>query len=283
MIAVAMASFKEAVRKKLILLIGLLTLVYIIILTLITHFGYNSLKSNPINSDALSSNAALIVSFLGYYFSSMIIALLTIMASLGAVSSEIENGAVQSIVTKPIKRSHYILGKYLGLAALVTAYSLFLYITIFVINYTVGVPPLDKPDVLILLKGLLLFILEPLSILSLCILGSTAFKTLNNGIIVIAIYILGTIGSMMEQIGSGLKIDGLVEGGILISLISPFETVYRKLIEVVFSSSDISFFFTSPLFISGSMPSNWMILYVVIYLVALLMLSIHKFNRKDIS
>lgn len=283
MMAVALASFKEAVRKKLILLIGFLTLVYIIILSLITYFGYNSLKSNHVTSEILASNASLIVSFLGFYFSSMIVALLTIMASLGAVSSEIENGAIQSIITKPVKRSHYILGKYLGLAAFVTAYSIFLYITIFIIDYAVGVPPLDKPHIPILLKGLLLFILEPLSILSLCIFGSTTFKTLNNGIIVISIYILGTIGTMLEQIGSSLGIDNMVQGGILISLISPFETVYRKLIEVIFSSSDISFFFTSPLFISGSMPSNWMILYVIIYLVVLLMLSIRKFNRKDIS
>lgn len=283
MIAIAQATFKEAVRKKIIILIGILTLIYLIMLSVITYFGFQDLKKSGVGSDIILSNAALIVSFLGFYFSSMIIALFTIMASLGAISTEIENGTIHSIVSKPLKRSQYVMGKYLGLAVLATVYSVFLYLAIIIINYAIGVPPLDKPNILLLSKGLALFILEPLSILALCICGSVYFRTLNNGIIVIAIYILGIIGSMMEQIGSALKMDGLVQWGILISLVSPFDTVYKKMIDVIYSGSNMTINLSSPLFLSGTVPSNWMMLYVIVFLTVMLMFAVRKFNRKDIS
>jgi len=283
MIAVALATFKEVIRKKIIILIGLITIFYIIMLSLITHFGFDGLKAGNADNDALLTKASALISLFGFYFSSMLVALLTIMASLGSISSEIENGSIHSIITKPISRSHYVISKYMGLAALAVAYSTFLYVTVVFINFIVGVPPLNSPDIPVLLKGLALFVLEPLAILSLCIYGSISFKTLNNGILVIAIYIIGTVGSMMEQIGALLKADGLVQWGIVISLVSPFDTVYRKMVDTIYSNTDISLLFSSPLFISSNTPSKWMILYVCIFLVSMLALSVRKFNKKDIS
>ncbi len=67
------------------------------------------------------------VSVPGFYFSSMLVAFLAIMSSIGAVSSEIESGVIHGVITKPVKRLEYVLGKYLGLAALLTAYSIFLW------------------------------------------------------------------------------------------------------------------------------------------------------------
>jgi ABC-2 type transport system permease protein len=282
MIAIAFTSFKEAIRKKIILLIGLMTLVYIIILTLLTCFAFESLRKANINQDAVFSNAAFLVSLLGFYFSSMIVALLTIMASIGTISSELENGSIHAIITKPVRRIEYILGKYLGLAVLVTLYSAFLYASIIVINYTVGVPPLDKPDIILLLKGLLLFILEPLTILALCIFGSVIFKTLSNGIVVIAIYILGAIGAVMEQIGSVASINSLEKWGIIMSLISPFDVIYRKMTAVIYSSSTLTLSLSNPLFLSNKMPSNWMMVYVCLFLAVMLFMAVRIFNRKDI-
>jgi ABC-type transport system involved in multi-copper enzyme maturation permease subunit len=283
MMTIALASFKEALKKKIILLIGLMTLVYLVILALITWFGYENLRKSNAGNGALMSNAAVMVSLIGFYFSSMIAALLTIMASVGCISSEAENGVIYSIITKPVKRIQYVTGKYLGLALLSSAYSTFLYIGVVVINRAVGVPPLDKPDIPSLSAGLALFILEPLTILSISIWGSVSFKTINNGIFVIAVYILGILGGMMEQIGTATKMDGLAQWGIAISLISPFDSIYRKMVEVIYSTSNVPLFMSSPLFLSNTTPSNWMMLYACVFLAGLLFLAVHKFNTKDIS
>lgn len=282
MIAIAMASFREALKKKIILLIGLMTVAYIVILTVITWFGYDSMKTSSVGSDAILNQAAGVVSILGFYFSSMITALLTMMASLGSISSELESGVIYSVITKPLKRYRYILGKYIGLAVLSSIYSAILFLSVVIINNAIGVPPLDKPDILSLAAGLALFVLEPLAILSLCIWGSVSFKTINNGIFVIAVYILGILGTMMEQIGTVTRLDGMVQWGIVISFVSPFDSIYRKMIQVVYSASNVPLLFSSPLFLSNTYPSGWMMLYVLVFLVGLLVLAIRKFNRKDI-
>lgn len=127
------------------------------------------------------------------------------------------------------------------------------------------------------------FILEPLAILSLCIYGSVTFKTLNNGIFVIAIYMLGLIGGIVEQVGVLVKVDAMYKWGIISSLISPFDITYRQMLASVFKSVGL----TNPLFgasmISGTTPSKWMTVYTLIYTFGLVLLAVRKFGKKDIA
>lgn len=87
----------------------------------------------------------------------------------------------------------------------------------------------------------------------------------------------------MEQIGTAARLDGLVQWGIVTSLISPFDSIYRKMVEIIYSDSNVPLFMSSPLFLSNTTPSNWMMLYACIFLIGLLFLAVRKFNTKDIS
>lgn len=284
MIAIAAASLKEALRKKLFILVAVLTLVYLTLFGVINHFAVKDLASagglNTVNALDVASN---IVSFLGFYFSSMLVAFLTIMASVGSISSEVESGVIHSIITRPINRSSYVLGKYLGLGVLSVAYSVFLYAAIIAICAIFKLPIVNTLEPLNVIKGLLFFILEPIAILALSIFGSAAFKTLSNGIFVISIYILGLIGGFMETIGSFLSNQSLVNLGIISSLISPFDTIYRQMLSSIFGNLGI----TNPFITSGGMtgtaPSIWMLVYIFVYIPGLVILAIRKFRIKDIS
>jgi ABC-type transport system involved in multi-copper enzyme maturation permease subunit len=284
LIAIAAASFKEALRKKLFLLVAVITLVYLTLFGVITHFAVKDLSMqgalNTINAIDVASN---IVSFLGFYFSSMLVAFLTIMVSVGSISSEVESGVIHSIVTRPIKRSSYILGKYLGLGVLSVSYGIFLYAAIIGICAIFKLPIVKALEPLNVVKGLLFFTLEPAAILSLSIYGSAAFKTLSNGIFVISIYILGLIGGVMEQIGSMLGNQSLANLGIISSLISPFDVIYRQMLSALFSDIGI----TSPFMVASGVistsPSIWMLIYIFVYIPGLVLLAIRKFSLKDIS
>jgi len=74
----------------------------------------------------------------------------------------------------------------------------------------------------------------------------------------------------------------LNNAGILISLISPFDTIYRKTVAVIFSSQNLVGSFTGPIFVSGAEPSAWMMLYAALYAVLFIYLAIRKFNHRDI-
>ena len=198
--------------------------------------------------------------------------------------SEVENRTILTILTKPIKRKEYILGKYLGTAILIILYSAVLYVAVVIISTTSKISIIETFGISSLAKGFLFFILQPLTILSLSLYGSTKLKTLNNGILIIAIYIFGAIGGVMEQVGAFSNNESLFAIGIISSLISPFEVIYRKMISTIFTSLG-SFNFLGGFGMPGksTTPSEWMMVYVCLYLVFFIFMSIKGFNKKDIG
>ena len=284
MLAIALSTLKEAVRKKIILIIACLTVLYIILFIIVVNYSMTEMRRLNTSNMTIMTDISGFISILGFYFSSMIAAFVTIMASVGAVSSDIESGVIYAVISKPITRKEYILGKYLGIAVMVIGYSAVLYIFLVAVNFIFDIPPLNAISPADFLKGLGLFCFEPLALLSLCLFGSVLWKTMNNGIIVIGIYILGMVGGMMEQIGFVVKLEGLVKCGILISFLSPFESIYRKMISVIYSSmSFIGSELAGPFFISANIPSIWMTVYAFVFWAGLILLALRKFNRKDIS
>lgn len=283
MFTIALSTFKEIYKKKVFHFIGILTILYLILLTITFRFmGKNFTGNNDMIN--MIVNLSSTISVIGFYFSSMLVAFLTIMLSIGIVSSELENGTILTILTKPIKRSEYILGKYLGTAVLIILYSAVLYTAVIIISTISKISIVETFGAAALAKGFLFFILQPLTILSLALYGSTKFKTLNNGILIIAIYILGTIGGVIEQVGTFSNNVSLSTIGIIASLISPFEVTYRKMISTIFNSLG-SFNVLMGFGISGNstMPSVWMMVYVCVYLVFFIFISVKGFEKKDIG
>jgi ABC-type transport system involved in multi-copper enzyme maturation permease subunit len=283
MFAIALSTFKEIYRKRIFHFIGILTILYLILLTIIFKFmGKNLAQNNGMINMVVDLSST--ISIVGFYFSSMLLAFLTVMLSIGIVSSELESGTILTILTKPIKRIEYILGKYLGTAILIILYSAILYIAVIIISTVSKISIVETFGVAALAKGFLFFILQPLTILALALYGSTKFKTLNNGILIIAIYILGTIGGVIEQAGALTNNASLSTIGIISSLISPFEVIYRKMISTIFTSLG-SFNFLMGFGMPGNSttPSVWMMVYVCVYLVFFIFMSIKVFDKKDIG
>lgn len=275
---ITMVTLKEVLRKRIILLIGAGTILFLIIYGVILRISYNTLQDGK-----LFMKSAVYISALGLYFSNMITAFMAILSSVGAVSSEIESGILHSVITRPLKRYEYIIGKYLGLAIMLTAYSVILYLSVFLLSMLLNAPSVQDIDLTKIFRGMLLFLLQPLILLTLCIYGSVSFKTLNNGIFAIFIYILGLLGGVLEQVGVMFDNGLLNQWGILISLISPFDVIYRKMVSVLYGSIGL----TNPVMPGASLmpstlPSSWMLVYIIIYAFLLLLFAVKKFNRKNI-
>jgi ABC-type transport system involved in multi-copper enzyme maturation permease subunit len=282
--AIMMANFKEAFRKKLFLLGGLATLAYLGLFTLLMSMVAKDINRMGSDASGMILNTALpILSVAGFYFSSMLVALLTILLSVGAISLDVESGVLHAILTRPIRRVEFVMGKYFGLAVFLTMYSTFLYFALLFIPWAVGFPIQNTLTFSAVLCGYLLFILEPLTLLALSLFGSVSMKTLGNGMLMAALYILGLIGGMMEQFGGFLGNRDLVTIGILSSLVSPFDVIYRKMTSVLFSGTGMG----NPMFGSGmagnAEPSAWMMAYVGLYLLAMLFWAVRKFGKKDIA
>jgi ABC-type transport system involved in multi-copper enzyme maturation permease subunit len=280
MMTIALASFMEAVRKRMVLLVGALTLIYLALYYLLVHHCAKDL--GMMNLIDVTKIATQIVAIIGFYFSNMLIAFLTIMASVGAISAEIENGTAHSILSKPLKRTHYLFGKYLGLSVLTVIYATVLYFAVLIIGLWCKLPVIDSLSTDSIIKGWLFFNLQPVALLALAVWGSAILKTVSNGIIVISVYIFSLIGGMMEQVGA-MTSHAVYLWGILSSLIAPFDVIYRLMVAQVFSDLGIANPFVIGLHSGNTAPSIWMVVYILFYIAGLLYCACRTFSRRDIA
>ncbi|OEH84522.1 ABC transporter permease [Desulfuribacillus stibiiarsenatis] len=225
------------------------------------------------------------VTRMGFQFSSMLIALLTIMLGAGAVASELDSGLIQGILTRPIHRYQYILGKLGGLVILACAYATVLFFSILVIGALFDLSTITSLNFFQIMKGWLLYLLLPAALVCVTLFGSVFFKTVSNGILMIFIYILGNVGGMVEMIGQYLNNNSIIGTGIFISLISPFQTIYSTMERVMVPNSQLAGSAMAGASMSGSgePASVWMFVYIALYMFGFVALAIKKFSSKDIT
>ncbi|HAU32069.1 MAG TPA: hypothetical protein DCW46_07415 [Desulfotomaculum sp.] len=280
MLTVAVLTWREVLRRKLLAAAILLTILFLGLYGLGLYYANKETLANASSLTQLQSKVLIsqLVS-VGIYFGSFIVSLLAVFSSAGTVSSEIEGGTVCAMLARPIKRVDFILGKLLGhgcllvlfAAVFLTALSAIVYfVTGFMVN---GIYP-----------ALGLFCLQPLVLLSVATLGSVLFPTLANGIIVFTIYAMSIVGGMVEQFGWLIGSMKMVRIGIVSSLIMPADALYRKIVHILLSfsgGSSLSFTQMGP-FGCMSEPSAQMLVYTVLYIIAAIILAACLFRKKDI-
>lgn len=281
MFTIAKYSFKEMFNKKALILMLLLTAAYL----LLYGFGVREvyMHNTSTKSFYFMAMASQIIS-LGLYFANFLIAFLVAVTAVGALAGDIESGAMQALLVKPIKRWEIVMGKFLGIGAMVSLYSAAFFTAIIALNKFFGAAinlPLSN-----LLEGALLFILGPIILLSVVIWGSARLSTLNTGILVVMLYGFAMVGGMLEQIGSamiaaGEKAQGLINAGIISSLVMPTDVIFRKMNSVLFTSGGLNFL-SGGFLGTGSEPSIWMMVYIAIYIAAALYMAVSCFSRRDI-
>ena len=277
MLTIASLTIREMSKKKTLLVAVLLSLAFLAI------YGAGLyLAQEKIDETGNPMFKAIIIPQLlsmGLFFASMIVSLLAIFTTVGAISGELDTGVFYAVVSKPLARYQIILGKFMGYSAVLILYSGMLLAGILIMvslltGYRVGSP----------LGAAGIFILQPLVILSLAIFGSTFLSTMANGIFVFLLYGVAVIGGIVEQVGSLIKSDSMQTAGIVTSLLIPVDSLYRKMLATVMSASTnplAGFQTMGPLGIESE-PSLWMLIYTGIYIFCFTFLAVKIFSRKDI-
>jgi ABC-type transport system involved in multi-copper enzyme maturation permease subunit len=278
----ARMTFHEAIRRRIVLTGLVLGICFLIIFSFGFHMIYDAaskqaettregqmalrvIKSEGINALTLAGLYA--VTFLS----------LAMGALLGAdtLAGEIISGTIQTIVTKPIRRSDVVLGKWLGFGLLLALYSLLMsggtLLSVFVQS---GYTP---PHVL---TGVALIYFESLLVMTISLAFSSILPGLATGGVVFGLYGLAFIGGWIEQFGAVLQNPTAVKVGIIASLIIPSEALWhRAAFEMQTPLSSV--LGMSP-FGTISVPSPLMVAYAALYLVVALAAAINTFQHRDL-
>ena len=255
-----------------------LTLIYLLIYYIVLHYLVKDLAY--INSNQFWYKQQIGYQFLtmGWYVSTFLLGALSIMLGAGSIAGEIESGTILSLASRPFTRRTILLGKYLAYSLVTALYSMVLLGSIagMVIYYF-------KLNILpgAVLSGLLVFMLFPMVLLAVAHLFSAVMSTLATGVITFMFFIIAIIGGFMEQIGVMINNNALINTGVITSLIMPCDAIYRMAVAKIAGSIGGSFIVNFGPFGVTSTPSIWMLVYALVYLLAMLALAICCFNKRD--
>ena len=276
----ARMTFREAIRRRIVLTGVVLGLVFLVVFSVGFHFVYASAFAEaPTAEEALNNlmmNEAINMLMLaGLYAVTFLSAALGALLGADTLSGEIISGTIQTVVSKPIRRSAVVLGKWLGFAILLAGYPFLMSgATVLSVKMISGYTPHN------VLPGITLIYFEALLIMTISLACSSFLSGLATGSVVFGLYGLSFIGGWVEQIGSILQNETAVQVGIVTSLFIPSESLWRR--AAFEMQSPISAAIGMSPFGTVSVPSPLMIGYAIFYLVIVLMMAVSIFNHRDL-
>ena len=278
-LVIARLTVREAVRRKLVAVFLLIT----VAMVSLSGWGFYRLShSRTITSGEvrLALPQALI---LFMFMFSFVVALSASAIASPAVSAEVESGVLQTIVTRPVRRSQVILGKWLGLAFLVAGYSFAVSaLEMAVVDWVSGFLPPDP------VAAALYLFAEGAVLLTLVLLVSTRLSALATGVVGVAFFgsawlagVVGALGSTfhisaLRTVGSVaryvLPTDGLWHGAIY--YLEPSTFIAQRVADVTGSGGN-PFFAVTP-------PSWQYLVWAALWFLAVLGAGLVSFERREL-
>ncbi|MBX6395853.1 MAG: ABC transporter permease subunit [Alicyclobacillaceae bacterium] len=275
MMTVARMTWKEILRKRVLLVTVVLTAVF---LGLFIFGASQAADVLPIGSGLAQKYVrSLLLLSAGLFFANFVVAYLVVFSSIGTISGELETGVLQTVLTRPIPRWQVYLGKWLGYTLWgVTYAALIFWSLVGIVHWKLGFPMSGAT----LWRAFGLFELIPVVLTALSLLGSSYLPTLGNGVLMVLLFGMGMLGGLLEQI---LSSKGMAGVGLVTSLFIPTDALYRRLVFELTGGTDLpgGVFMLGP-FGSSSVANNAFLWYTGAYIAALLLWGCVHFSRRDV-
>jgi ABC-type transport system involved in multi-copper enzyme maturation permease subunit len=277
---IARMTFREAIRRRIVLTGLILGLCFLIIFSIGFRMIYATIGMEAIQRQSALRNIAQkegsnFLLLAGLYAVAFLSVAMGALLSADTLAGEINSGTIQTIVTKPLHRSDVVLGKWLGFAGLLGLYSLLMsggtVLSVFIQSGYLA------QNILI---GVLLVYMEALLVMTVSLACSSAMPALATGGVVFGLYGLAFIGGWIEQIGSFFQNQTAIQVGIVTSLIIPTEALWRRATYEMQSPLTAALQMTP--FSTVSVPSVLMIAYAFVYLAIMLIVAVNTFQHRDI-
>ena len=195
-LTVARLQLQELLRRRLFLVLLLLTLVVISL----TTWGFSripTLDDTPMSAVEIAAVASQFLILVMFMFS-FVLAFSAVFAASPAISAEVESGITLAMLARPITRLEYVVGKWLGLVATVLIYAIpAASVQMILVQLVVGYSPPHPIEFLAFVIG------EAMVVLTLSLLLSTRFAGMVGGVTGLILWGLAWMGGIVGGIGLG--------------------------------------------------------------------------------
>jgi Cu-processing system permease protein len=223
-LVVARYALREAVRRRVILVVMVLSVGFLALYALGTKVTFDQVNDfasadDPLDDRVLAGSTLFGLSMFTTLFLGTVLA---VFLTLGVVRGDAERGLLQPLVVRPVGRTSLLLGRYAGAAAVCAAYVAAMYVTAMLITAVAG--DWWPDDVVSPGLGLVLAVLV---IAALSLLGSVFLSSTANGIAVFMLFGAGLAAGLLGQIGDALAVQSLEDVAAISSWVLPFEALYQ--------------------------------------------------------
>jgi len=276
----ARLTFREAIRRRIVLTGLILGILFLVVYSIgfymiFTEISRETARDGTAFARVTRNEMSNFLLLAGLYAVAFLSVAMGALLSADTLAGEISSGTIQTIVTKPLRRSDVVIGKWLGFAGLLALYLLLMSGgTVLSVFFQSGYLPRN------LLSGLLLIYLEALLVMTFSLACSSAMPALATGGTVFGLYGLAFIGGWIEQIGAVFSNQTAVQVGIVTSLLFPTEAIWRRATFEMQSALGAVLQMTP--FVTLSVPNLLMVVYAVLYLLITLAAAIRIFRNRDI-
>jgi ABC-type transport system involved in multi-copper enzyme maturation permease subunit len=220
-LTVAGLTLREAARRRVLLALGVLT---VALLTL-SSWGFSRLAADYGGSTLTSGEARLTASIvlnLVMFGFSLIAALGTAFMAGPTLSGETESGIALALLARPVRRSAFLLGKWLGLVAFGGGFiALAGLAQILVVRATVDYWPPEPAAALALLAA------QATVLLTLAVLLSTAISPMASGVVSVGLFCTTWVAGVVGGVGASLGNDAVARVGTVSRMLLPTDGLWR--------------------------------------------------------
>lgn len=223
-IVIAGHALREAVRRRVLLVVALLTAGFLGLYALAAFEAFDSIeRSNggivALDERALAGGTLIGLSMFVTLFLGVVLA---VFLTLGAVRGDAERGLLQPLVVRPVGRTTLLVGRLLAASSVCVPYVVIVFLVTVLITRAAG--DFTPASLVVPAAGLALGVV---TVVAISLLGSTVLGTTANGIAIFMVFATGLAAGLLGQIGDGLDVDGLRRASSIISWVVPFEALYQ--------------------------------------------------------
>jgi Cu-processing system permease protein len=232
--AIAWLGLQEALRRRVFLVVALLTVVYLGLYALGTwqafeEAGVDERATGGIKIRIITAATLLGLNMFGTLFLGTTLA---VFLTLGVIRGDAERGLLQPLLVRPVPRWTLLFARFIAAALVCGAYVIVVFLSATVITWSFsGWWPDHTVMPALSLAGAVAIVC------AISLAGSVFLSATANGIAVFMIFGAGLIAGLLGQIGDALESETLTDVATTASWILPFEALYQSALESITSDT----------------------------------------------
>ena len=281
MITIARLTIGEAARKRVLWVLTILAVVAVALTAFLVNLLVAGARESGVDELRLKLGVSQVLIFIAFVFT-FILAMTAAFLGSPAISSDLDSGVAQALLARPLRRSSYLIGRWLGLAIVVVAYAagsaiLAIAAVAFVSGYT-------PPNVLMPVAFLTF---QAIILLTLAVFVSTRLAPIAGGAVAVVAYGVAWLLGVVGDIGAALGASGLEFISDVGRYVMPTDGLWRGVVYGLEPAIVIAAVGDQPLaqsnpFFATQPPELGFVIWSLVWVVLVLLLSINELRRREL-